>query len=220
MISLLTLCTPGNQVINRARPIIRRSKSKSVKYECNILEPCFVNQKKEPSLRMTKTSVVDKAAQLSVLKLGLVWVACRLSKTEAQMLPAYSGWISITGSKGKESISTVEYLPPIMHPFTENNTVKKTMDYGKYISACVNQPYVLIFYDLAGAKKAYVIQWNYPEQYINLIVMLGDFHLMCAAYHAVGKIMTGSGFEDIVVNSGICASGSMNGVMSGKLPFI
>ena len=33
---------------------------------------------------------------------------------------------------------------------------------------------------------------------------------------ALGKYMQGSGFEDVVIESGICASGSLKKVMSGK----
>ena len=32
----------------------------------------------------------------------------------------------------------------------------------------------------------------------------------------MGKVLEGSGFEEIVLESGLCASGSLNGVMSGK----
>ena len=33
---------------------------------------------------------------------------------------------------------------------------------------------------------------------------------------AIGKMMSGSGFEEIVIQSGICASGSLDQVMNGK----
>lgn len=32
----------------------------------------------------------------------------------------------------------------------------------------------------------------------------------------MGKALEGSGFEEIILESGICSSGSLNGVMTGK----
>jgi len=70
--------------------------------------------------------------------------------------------------------------------------------------------------DLAAAKIAYDIQWNTPDKYSKLIIHLGAFHTMCSYMGAIGKMMTGSGFEEILIESGICASGSIVKVMSGK----
>ena len=39
---------------------------------------------------------------------------------------------------------------------------------------------------------------------------------MCSYMGSLGKMMTGSGFEDILIESGVCASGSIAKVMSGK----
>jgi len=39
---------------------------------------------------------------------------------------------------------------------------------------------------------------------------------MCSYMGAIGKLMTGSGFEDIVVEARLCASDSFEQVMSGK----
>ena len=45
---------------------------------------------------------------------------------------------------------------------------------------------------------------------------LGAFHTMCSYMGALGKIMAGSGFEDILIESGICASGTVEKVLSGN----
>ena len=65
-------------------------------------------------------------------------------------------------------------------------------------------------------RSLYDITWQKTEQFSNVIVHLGAFHIMCSYMGALGKIMTGSGFEDIVIESGVCASGSVEKVMSGK----
>ena len=45
---------------------------------------------------------------------------------------------------------------------------------------------------------------------------IGGFHFLCAYMYAVGKSVRSSGFDEILVESGICASGSLEKVMPGK----
>jgi hypothetical protein len=70
--------------------------------------------------------------------------------------------------------------------------------------------------DLAAAKIAYDIKWQKPELFSDVIVNLGAFHIMCSYLGALGKMMAGSGFEDVLIEAGLCASGSIAKVMSGK----
>ena len=69
--------------------------------------------------------------------------------------------------------------------------------------------------DLAVAKKAYVIVWQ-NERFQNVVVRLGMFHFLCSYMAALGKLVRGSGLGDIIVQSGICASGSIEAVLAGK----
>ena len=39
---------------------------------------------------------------------------------------------------------------------------------------------------------------------------------MCSAFGAVGNRMSGSDITEVITQSGICASGSINNVLSGK----
>ena len=50
----------------------------------------------------------------------------------------------------------------------------------------------------------------------DVLVRMGVFHITCSYLGALGKRLCCSGFEEILVESGICASGSINKVMSGK----
>ena len=49
-----------------------------------------------------------------------------------------------------------------------------------------------------------------------MIVRLGGFHLLSSYLGAMGKYLCGSGFEEVVVKSGICAGGSIDKVMAGN----
>ena len=64
--------------------------------------------------------------------------------------------------------------------------------------------------------KAYPLLWNNPKRYEKHIVLIGTFHLVCAYLKMVGKKMDGSGLSDILLEAGLIASGSLQGVISGK----
>ena len=55
-----------------------------------------------------------------------------------------------------------------------------------------------------------------PRRFGKVIIRIGIFHTICSLFGALGKHMKGSGFEDIVIEAGVCASGYLQKVMSGK----
>ena len=42
------------------------------------------------------------------------------------------------------------------------------------------------------------------------------FHTICSLFGGIGKHIKGSGFKGIIIEAGVCASGSLQKVMSGK----
>ncbi len=74
-------------------------------------------------------------------------------------------------------------------------------------SLAVHQDYTIVTIGLVVARKDYALVWHNPQ-------VLGGchrFNLMCA----LGKIIKHSGFEKILVETGIYASGSIDKVMVG-----
>ena len=74
----------------------------------------------------------------------------------------------------------------------------------------------LLLFDKAAAKKAYDIVWKQPDLYGKVIIHLGGFHTMLSYLAALGNFVRGSGFEEITIEAGLCASGSLEQVMKGK----
>ena len=103
-----------------------------------------------------------------------------------------------------------------MFPITDYATVQQCIVRSQQASLELRQPFTFVTMDLAGAKIAYDILWQSPQLYSDVIIHLGAFHAMCSYMGSLGKMMTGSGFEDILIESGVCASGSIAKVMSGK----
>ena len=107
-------------------------------------------------------------------------------------------------------------MQSILHPVTDFATVKKCLTISMKVTQKLNQEYTLVTTDLAAANIAHDLIWGDKELYEKVIVNLGPFHTMCSYMGVIVKMMSGSGFEDIVVDAGMRASGSFEQVMSGK----
>lgn len=110
----------------------------------------------------------------------------------------------------------VSYLTPINRSPTDISVVFETMRQSQKIAEELQQEYIQLTYDLAIAKVAYQIQSVERPQFNNLFIHLGAFHIMMAYFKAVGKFIDECGLTYIMVESGLLASGSVNGFISGK----
>src|SRR6218665_3248178 len=130
------------------------------------------------------------------------------------MIPDWRGWVLKTARDVHEvSKSEVDYMAPILHPIADYATVQQCLVTSMAATAKMNQEFVTM--DLAAAKIDYGIQWN-AVKFSKLIIHLGAFHIMCSYMGAIGTMMVGSGFEEILIESGMCTSGSIVKVISGK----
>lgn len=139
-------------------------------------------------------------------------------KNTGVLVPSWTGWLTLTSSSSNDSEfqSVVDYLPPINAPVTENATVQEIINISQKASEEVHQAYTLVTFDLGIAKKAYELVWQNQNMYHNVIVRMEVFHTIASYLGTVGKYVTGSGFEEVLIESAICASGSIVKVLSGK----
>ena len=70
------------------------------------------------------------------------------------------------------------YLPPFDSKVTDLKTIYKYLKYLQVLTADANMPFVNIKLDDGAAINAYKVIWNYPEQFANALLHLGDFHFM------------------------------------------
>ena len=177
------------------------------------VRPCYIQPKINPKLDI-KTSTVNcdfAAAEFD----HFAWLICRAigSSLEAQKVPSWTGWLSQTSTE-KESI--VEYLAPLNELINENSTVQYILKQSLAASHEVGQEYAIVTFDLAVAKKAYALVWQYYEKFSKVILRMGVFHTICSLFGTLGKMTKGSGLSEIIIESGICANGSLDRVMNGK----
>jgi hypothetical protein len=205
-------CTPAPTV-----PVMNKTKRRSVDYRPQELEPCFVKQHVEPQLTIVQTSIAvpDVVQQTSMS--DFLWIFCRAGAEDGQQtIPGWAGWVSATADSPPIRQSTVDYMAPVNSSITENSTVQHVLHVSQSATRSVKQPYTIVTFDLAVAKKAYAQVWHHSLRYQDVIVRLGVFHTICSYLGALGKLLRGSGFADIVIESGVCASGSIERVLTGK----
>ncbi|KAK3742892.1 hypothetical protein RRG08_061489 [Elysia crispata] len=107
-------------------------------------------------------------------------------------------------------------MAPINASINENSTIQAVIQISQEATREVEQEYTFVTFDLAVAKKAYALIWHDAERYKNVVIHLGVFHTVLSYLGALGKLMKGSGFEDIITEAGLCASGSLDKMMNGK----
>ena len=149
--------------------------------------------------------------------LPLLWKTQRQICSSAQSVSyRYVGWISTIFKATDQKRTNITFLPPINNPITEFSTVIECIYQSEKLAEACNMKYIHITADVGAACKFYQVQWNNPERFKNVIIHLGDFHAMQELFGIIGKIITGSGFEDVLYQADLCTSGGIKGILSGK----
>ena len=144
------------------------------------------------------------------------WILCRHINEGEQRFSRFSGWI-IEMMKNEEVKPTVlTYLLPIEAPITDYNNIFKVFYQSEQLAKQSNMKYTHIFFDCGAAMKAFHILWNNPQKFSKIILHLGDFHVMQAFFGTTGSYITGSGFEDVIYQLGLCQPGRMSSLLKGK----
>ena len=112
--------------------------------------------------------------------------------------------------------SIVDHMLPIRRPITDNATVQQVLCLSWQATKVLQQDVTKATFDLAEAMKAYSIVWQNPEEYSYALVRIRAFLAICSYLGVIEKMMVGTGFEDILIEDWVCASGSIDQVMQGK----
>ena len=147
------------------------------------IEPCFVKPKVEPvlTIKRTRAEPPNVFQVKEELLSDFLWFFSRTVKLEdKQTMPGYMGWISMSSessSAGTQQQTLIDYMKPINVPVTENSSVLKLLQVSKEATHEVGQDYTIVTFDLAVAKKAYAITWQYAAQFHDVFIrMLTHFY--------------------------------------------
>ncbi|MCG7875527.1 MAG: hypothetical protein N0C90_04285, partial [Candidatus Thiodiazotropha endolucinida] len=132
-----------------------------------------------------------------------------------QFVPGWSGFHA-TIFQSVPSTTSIGYCPMINGNPTEYSTVYTVLKTVQKITSSVGQATAVITFDLAIYVKAKEIQWRVPDELKNVVVRMGGFHIALNYLSLLGKMYSDSGLEDLLIESGVYASGTTSALMAGK----
>lgn len=197
---------------------IPKSKRRSIQLSRdNADKRVAINPKAEPpSFAEVQTRPAPSDAEMFCSKLLLLWKSVRYLNSANQTNPRFVGWIVRRFQQAHSKATLMTYLPPISSPITEYSTIIEMFHQSRQLARQSNMSHAHITLDVGAAIKAFHVVWNNPDAWSDIIIHLGDFHAMMTFFAVIGRFVEGSGFEDVIFQAGLCSSGSITGVMSGK----
>lgn len=112
--------------------------------------------------------------------------------------------------------SAIHYLPVIEASPIEYSTVNMIVINSVKQANQLQLKSMVVVFDQAIYAKAQIIRWKDPVLTSKLVIRLGEFHTTMSYLGILGKRFGIAGLQDIVVEAGIVAVGSINGVLSAK----
>ena len=174
-----------------------------------------INPKTNPGL-ITELNTHPESHQKESQRLLSLWKLSRYANCKKRNQPRFAGWIIKVFRVMQREPTRLTYLPPIQTPITQYGTIIEIFHQSRQMAKQCNTQYTHITMDVGAAIKAYHFLWNNPKLWSDILIHLGDFHTMMTFFGVIGAYVKGSGFEEIVFPAGLCSSGTINGVISGK----
>ena len=100
-------------------------------------------------------------------------------------------------------ISMVGYCPLIDGSSTEFSTIYTVLKHAQAISNTMGQEDTVITFDLAIYVKAKQIQWRFANEFSDVVIRMGTFHIALNFLAIIGKKYLNSGLEDLLIESGV-----------------
>lgn len=154
----------------------------------------------------------------------LAWVLlrshpCELLSTEVndeqQSLP---GWSAFNAQMSSEIAprTKIGYCPMINGSSTEYSTIYTVLKTVQSMMSCLNQKNSVITFDLAIYMKAKEIQWRCADEFKDLVIRMGGFHIALNFLSVIGKKFKESGLEDLLIESELYGSNTTLALLKGK----
>lgn len=112
--------------------------------------------------------------------------------------------------------SVVGYCQLIDASPTELSTVYTLLKKSVTMANRLGLDDTVIVLDQAIYAKALEVVWKQQQEFKSVVLMMGDFHVACVFLAVIGKRFGDAGLRDLLIESRIIGSGSLNGVLEGK----
>lgn len=112
--------------------------------------------------------------------------------------------------------TSVGYLPIILAPAHELDTLNTVVKRCMSISSHFGQKYTVITLDQALYCRLMELKWVVPEDQHKLIPRLGGLHISMNFLKVIGDHIDGSGLADVWEENGLLAPGPVTLALAGK----
>ena len=204
----------------------RRSLEQPV--QCQLMHECsvhgkhlalmsFVGRAEESFVSSEDSTAADNLRELA-------WFLLRLNRKDLlkandtcgdQSIPGWSAF-NVELSSITLPRTVIGYCPVIAGSPTEYGTIYTVLNTVKEMSKQLHQSTAVITFDLAIYSKAKEIHWRYPEEFQDLVIRLGGFHIALNYLALIGKMSQESGLEDVFIESGLYGSSLSMALLQGK----
>ena len=158
-------------------PSIERKRNRKIFLEDLNINSFSVDRKKNPPKIFPQSQIETYDSGFN--KKFFFWIFLRKQMSSNQTIPIFKGWnLQLKMKKEVQLKKTVETFLPINSKVTEFRTIKKYMQYLQELANQMNMPYVNVSLDVGAAMNAYLLTWNEPEVFKNVIIHLGSFHFL------------------------------------------
>lgn len=143
------------------------------------IETFPVNKKQGPPSTLAERSEITQS-DCDFNNSYLIWIYLRKIYAINQLIPIFKGFkLEHRKTKKPHIVKTSEtYLIPLNSKVTEYQTIQRYMTYLQSLAEQVNMPNVNITLDVGAAINAYLVIWNNPILFKNIIIHLGSFHFL------------------------------------------
>ena len=141
-----------------------------------------------PYPKFTKIKITKPESSQITKHLDFMWMnSLKLSENT----PMWTGWNNKRFIEKCPS-QRVEYTQCISFSPTRTDAVMKTIVQSKRVSEECGSTFAVITYDLAIAKTAKKVLNEEPDEFKDVFIMLGAFHIEGSIFSAIGKLIEGS----------------------------
>lgn len=221
--------TLGNSKPNRSQTqVTHRERQFKQELSCQVLKN-YIKPAKKPSLptvyevpedlyeadecRRNVTMMKDAAWMLGRMNMSDMKEGIRETSQEQQM-PSWSAFNSLVTHEDVPQ-KIIGFLPVLPYPVTEYATVYTALKNFQDILSQLDQSHLPITCDEGVYHIAREIIMHNPDEFSNLVLCLGSFHLIKVVMGAIGKYIDGSGAETILAESKAFGRNVVRSVLDG-----
>lgn len=107
-------------------------------------------------------------------------------------------------------------LPILQAPADNNDTMTTVINCFVSITLKLGRKHTVIVADQPLYSRGKEMLWANPEKYKNVVMLVGDLHILFNFLKAIGQHYENAGLDDVWVESGLFAENSIESMMEGK----